>query len=566
MSQYATVSIAALALLVACQSAPTPGASCVRTSECAGGGLVCRFGRCRAECEANVDCPIGAACLLGADGIGACGLDTDLGCQTGIGRQCASGLVCVADRCERPCTGARECPTDAQCLPIGDGARFCFDGRVSPDAGLPDVGPGDAWTPPPVDAGSDASILRSGALDVCVGPRSACVIGADRRVYCWGASTFGQLGTGGDCTSPGASVRVPTMPVVGVTNADSLACGDDFACAHSGDGTVSCWGTNAAAQLGRHTTAACDATARPVVALTTTTLGPTLGATRTVQLRAAGRHACVLDVTHASLACWGANAWVFDGTSSATTSETAIDATGPLRAGGFMPELGLASFALGPTNACIATNVGGAVYCWGDDAYGQLGTRVPSAVGQSVPLPTPTVALSVGDTYACALDPIGVVRCWGDARNGRLSQDVGMLVPDLDCGPTASDPCSAMPLQVAATSLRFAGLASAGGTSCGVLDMRGSVGVLLCWGDDTNLQAGVPASGATGGYVSFGDEAGTYPVVAGAFDTADTLAGVAMGASAGCAIDARGSLFCWGDDDLDPATAPTASAVMIQLP
>ncbi len=575
------LSLALALALAACQAAPSPGASCARTSECQA-GLVCRYGRCRAECSANADCPIGAACLLGSDGRGVCGLDADLGCtDTGTGRRCASGLVCVAERCERPCTGAADCPVDGLCLPVGDGTRFCFDGRASADAGLPpiDAGPEDAGARDggPVDAGpqapdtgpmdaatNDAALLRTGALDVCVGPRSACLVAADRSVWCWGSSARGQLGTGGDCNAAATHVAAPLVPVPGVAGADAITCGEDFACAHTIDGRVWCWGANDRAQLGRATTGTCDASAAPIPSLTTTDTGAGHGAGATVELRASGAHACVLDPGRDTLVCWGANDGVFDGTTASTTSTTPVDATLPLtRQPTWTAMASLSTFALAPRGICVLTNLGDA-FCWGDDTFGQLGTRAPaSGVAQRVSGIASAVQLTAGDTFFCALDYVGAAYCWGDCRSGALSQDLALLACDTTCGPGGTDPCLVMPYPVATTSVRFSDVASAGRTTCGVVTMREGDGRALCWGDDASLQAGDPS----GGYLTFTDEAASgYPLVSDGPRMLDRLAHVAMGPTAACAIDARGVLACWGDVDLDPATAPSATTSVVPLP
>src|SRR6476659_8027232 len=108
----------------ACQPAPNLGASCVRDSDCTS-ALVCRFGSCRTECTQNRDCPAGARCLL-AGGLGSCSLDRDERCESG-GHTCASGLMCLGDRCVNTCTSMADCPPDAICQPaVGTGVSFCF--------------------------------------------------------------------------------------------------------------------------------------------------------------------------------------------------------------------------------------------------------------------------------------------------------------------------------------------------------------------------------------------------------------------------------------------------------
>lgn len=81
-------------------------------------------------------------------------MDSDLGCESGVGRECPSGLVCVGDRCVATCTSGAQCPTDGECRPVpGSSISFCDDPRLV-DA---DVGPGDG--------GADAAIPYDASTD-----------------------------------------------------------------------------------------------------------------------------------------------------------------------------------------------------------------------------------------------------------------------------------------------------------------------------------------------------------------------------------------------------------------
>jgi hypothetical protein len=124
-------------LLSSCVTPAAQGTACTRASECAA-PLACRFGRCRAACEANRDCPAGASCLLGSDGVGSCGVEVDLGCESGVGRTCAEGLLCVADRCTQSCGSSLACAEGSVCTDAGGGVSFCAPGSEV-DAGTSDA-------------------------------------------------------------------------------------------------------------------------------------------------------------------------------------------------------------------------------------------------------------------------------------------------------------------------------------------------------------------------------------------------------------------------------------------
>src|SRR6185436_11549966 len=128
---------------------------------------------------------------------------------------------------------------------------------------------------------------------------------------------------GAACTTGGAPVSTPRR-VPGVDGADAIACGDGFACAHVPSGAILCWGRNDASQLGRDAT--CGST--PGAVLDAADAPFTRGA---VMLRAAGRHACVLDLGAAAgtggIHCWGANDATVDVRASADPAHVYTRAT-----------------------------------------------------------------------------------------------------------------------------------------------------------------------------------------------------------------------------------------------
>jgi hypothetical protein len=120
----------------------------------------------------------------------------------------------------------------------------------------------------------------------------------------------------------------------------------------------------------------------------------------------------------------------------------------------------LASVRAGQTHACGAT-LAGTVYCWGTNAYGQLGwqsqnadptTSYPAALVSGV---TGVVSLATGRDQTCALVGDGTAYCWG-------------LV--FSSAPTYEP-------KVVPGGLRFQSLAAGAGYTCGIVLSGGA----YCW-------------------------------------------------------------------------------------
>lgn len=555
-------------MLVACQSGASPGAACQRQRDCAS-PLVCAFDRCRAECQQNRDCPAGASCLL-IDGVnGACSLELDTQCETGVGRTCASGLVCAADRCQGGCASDAECPSDGTCLHLASGAGFCFDTRSGSDAGLPS---GDAGTDASSDVGTDAPQARDtgprvdayvvppiGVLDVCLGTTGGCAIGHDRNVYCWGSGADGRLGTG-DCTTPGPDTNVPTR-IPALADVDAIVCGDRFQCAHvATDGSIQCWGLDDRQQLGQAVSGGCSASA--VNVLDHATAMPLLEPSLT-QLAAAGGHACSLatrgggGAVSAYLECWGDNAGqILDPTMPPTTL---FEGVWPYFWMEFPPNF--VTLALAPAGLCARGETWTTppqidVFCTGDATHLERGGGTPD--DRTAVVTTTSRALVAGRAHRCLLDVARNVSCWGDGHLGQLGVDPSTLPSS--CG---ADACDATPHTIVATGASFTALAASGDgdTTCGIVEGLGAPGEVVCWGANEHAQCGGSAS-----VFALAAPTGTPRFVT--LDGTSALARVrriAVGPGAACAIDDQETLYCWGDYLFGAAT-PSPTATVLSIP
>ena len=260
------------------------------------------------------------------------------------------------------------------CVLHGDGTVSCWGPGGDGELGLGDAT--DRFLPAKVPGIRDAVALAAGAVHTCVVHRTG-------RVSCWGDGSRGQLGSGTEDSS--LSPRI----VPGVEGVATIAAGPHSICAVHTDGGVSCWGWGATTGAG-HLSPGRISRLGIVVSVA-------VGWSHTCVVRADGQVYC----------------WAFS------------DAVRPVRVAGISDA---AAVSVGDRSFC-ALHRGGDVSCWGENNdAGQLGdgstdplagpTRldeVTDAVAVSVSTPS-----SAGHGHACAMHADGAVSCWGDNAFGQL--------------------------------------------------------------------------------------------------------------------------------------------------
>jgi hypothetical protein len=233
-------------------------------------------------------------------------------------------------------------------------------------------------------------------------------------------------------------------------------------------------------------------------------------------------HSC--GVTAGSVYCWGYNAYGQLGNNSTTNSPTpvAVDDSGVLSG------KTVTALAIGYAGSCALAS--GAVYCWGANWEGELGdgtttdSLVPVAVDTSGVLAGKTVtALAAGDYHTCVRAD-GAPYCWGVNWEGELGDGTttDSLVPvAVDTGGVLSGKTSTMLLPGSYHMCVFAD------------------GAPYCWGMNASGQ--------------LGNNSTTDPLVPVAVDTSGVLAGKTItmlqgGGEYTCAL-ADGAPYCWGKNE-----------------
>ncbi len=119
------VAVALGLALAGCSERPVlrTGEGCALNSDCES-PLVCRLERCRRECASNRDCDIGSSCVFDEDGLGSCTVESEGTCT--LTSECPEPLVCRFGRCTNECEADDDCPAGSACE-TRDGERGCFD-------------------------------------------------------------------------------------------------------------------------------------------------------------------------------------------------------------------------------------------------------------------------------------------------------------------------------------------------------------------------------------------------------------------------------------------------------
>ena len=81
----------------------------------------------------------------------------------------------------------------------------------------------------------------------------SCALGVDRRVYCWGSNSSGQLGRGLAPLGGGVLSSAQPARVQGLSQVTGLDVGAATACASAEDGKLWCWGHAKTGAMGPYT-------------------------------------------------------------------------------------------------------------------------------------------------------------------------------------------------------------------------------------------------------------------------------------------------------------------------
>ncbi|HTJ24285.1 MAG TPA: protein kinase [Gemmatimonadaceae bacterium] len=353
----------------------------------------------------------------------------------------------------------------------------------------PPQSPAPSVTSAPAPLSRPAVTVAGARATVIAGGMHTCFVGAEGKVFCWGANDRGQLGNGGTTRSASPSVVAIDLRFT------TMAAGLSHNCAIARGGSAWCWGANDHGQLGDRTTAQHSMPARVSGNRSFTAI--TVGAA----------HSCALDDA-GGVWCWGSNE---QGQLGAFGGEGTAESGTPLA----VAWRGRFAMVAAGWNFTCALEVSGRAMCWGDGGSGQLGDgstsdrRAPGWVNGDRTF----TSIAAGSAHACGVTPEGDVYCWGRNNGGQLGD--GSRVDH------------ATPVRVK-SSEHFVAVAAGAVHTCALT----AAGEAFCWGRNNYGQLGDGGAG---------DQ--TVPV---AVTGGHTFASLRAFGSHTCGTTTSGEAFCWG--------------------
>ena len=358
-------------------------------------------------------------------------------------------------------------------------------------------------------AASNVLVLSTGLHQISAGFQFTCGLTPTGKAYCWGRNEEGQLGNN-STTNSSVPVMVAAPKAEGALNFSSISTGAFFACGLTLDRRAYCWGFNKFGQLGNKTTT--DSSVPVAVASKD-------GSVQNFSsLEVGGGQACGLTVNGTAY-CWGLNDHGQLGNGS--TENSNVPVTVATTVGG--TTLIFSRIVAGMNHSCGLTTIGKA-YCWGWNAYGQLGNTVKNS---SIPIAVIGPLLNFSGLWTkedatCGLNEMGTAYCWGDNLYGQLGFDNGERHSNLPMAVTTPE---------GEHPLTFSSLASSSRHTCGL-----SNGKTYCWGrnDEGELGNG-----------TWEDSLAPIAVIA----PATGFSSISGGLSHTCGVTSNDTVYCWGRNE-----------------
>ena len=333
---------------------------------------------------------------------------------------------------------------------------------------------------------------------------------------------------------------------------ERLATGFSHTCVLVDTGEINCWGRGTYGQTGHGTTAAIGDDEDPGAVPDGYQLTMP-GLRKAVAITAGYNHTCAL-LTNATVVCWGNN--TFGQLGYGNTNDIGDDERpneNPVNGGilALPANAKVAVVAAGGNHTCAIT-VDGDVYCWGDNAFGQLGYGNTNDIGDNeslaarapvkLPIASP-VGLALGARHTCVLSAAGTVSCWGEGQYGQLGMGNTNSIGDNEVPESVGVPVDLGFVGATTIPLRASAITAGDAHTCAIV----TGARVKCWGAAGYGQLG------RGNSTPIGDNetpAATTPLNIG---NNDAIESVSAGDIHTCATTIAHVVYCWGNSDFGQA-------------
>ncbi len=242
----------------------------------------------------------------------------------------------------------------------------------------------------------------TGVTAIAAGFDFSVALKSDGTVWAWGDNSSGQLGNGSTTDSP-IPVQASTL-----TNVSAISAGFDHTLALKNDATVWAWGNNSRGQLGNGTTTA-----------STTPVGLALG--NAIAIAAGNQFSFGMQRSGLNDTVW---AWGKNSSGQLGIGSTA-DSLGPA----WVSSLSYMAVIAAGSDHALAVRSDGTVWAWGNNDNGQLGNGTTATAYSPIQVPVGVLsavqAITAGNGDSFAESVNGAVWAWGDNAYGQLGNGAG---------------------------------------------------------------------------------------------------------------------------------------------
>jgi len=257
----------------------------------------------------------------------------------------------------------------------------------------------------------------------------------DQSLWCWGRNDAGQLGIGTNTlTKLMTKVLSPLATPVKWLSVEVV---NNTSCGITTTNDLYCWGANNKALLGNgsFTNSSVLGKSKPNPVLSPKQ--PVATKWKKISIGNEFGVACGLTLSPVSgeLYCWGTSSF---GQAGQPSNVNGI-ITSPL----LVPNYNWTDFDVGATHTCAINSVDSSLWCWGNNAYGQLGNGVfdndptdfkannlPVKVVTNIGVTDTWSKVATGGEYTCAIDSASTILfCWGRNTHGQLGNTSAWTLP-----------------------------------------------------------------------------------------------------------------------------------------